>query len=60
MKLLVAVSLVATISGCALAQQLPSMQYCEKVSYERDGNKINIKAQCSAPISKGFSPIEGL
>jgi hypothetical protein len=39
--------LMATIwlSGCSLVQWLPSSS-CEKVKYERVGNKVKVNAEC--------------
>lgn len=40
------VLLVVTLNGCALASQLPSLKYCNDVSYQRVGRAITISAHC--------------
>lgn len=35
------------LSGCS---SLPTMKYCDKVEYTRDGSKITIHAECRAPV----------
>lgn len=35
------------LGGC---QSLPSMQYCQQVTYQRHGNLIHIEASCQAPM----------
>jgi hypothetical protein len=42
-------------SGCAqlygfAASQLPSLEYCNKVVYLRDGSDVSIQANCRAPV----------
>lgn len=38
---------LALLSGCAqLAQNLPSLRYCDSVKYERAGRDINLTAHC--------------
>lgn len=37
----------AMLSGCS---SLPTMRYCDKVEYIRDGSKITIHAECRAPV----------
>ena len=60
MKYLIAIALIA-LSGCAaLLGSLPTMQYCDKVTYTRDGNRIKMTAECAAPIGGGSLPIPGL
>lgn len=34
------------LGGCALAQQAPSLKYCDSVKYERTGREITITAHC--------------
>lgn len=47
-----AVSVVALIlPGCGA---LPSMKYCDKVTYIRDGSVITVHAECRAPIGGGL------
>ena len=43
----VIVLLIIALTGC---QAMPTMKYCDKVEYIREGAKINIKAECMAPI----------
>ena len=38
---------IAMLAGCS---SIPSMRYCDKVEYKREGSKIIINAECSAPI----------
>lgn len=35
------------LSGCS---SLPSMKYCDSVSYIREGSAIHIEADCHAPV----------
>ena len=43
--------LTLTLAGCsAVAELIPSLKYCEKVDYQRNGVNIDIKAKCTAPI----------
>lgn len=54
---------VASLSGCAwLAGMAPSVQHCEKVEYDRDGDKVTIKMKCKMPLggSVGVPGIPGL
>lgn len=46
------------IAGCS---SLPTMQYCDKVEYKRDGNKIHVEADCHAPVGAPINlPIPGV
>lgn len=48
MKTLAALLVLAlAITGCS---SLPSMKYCDKVEYTRDGSRIVIHAECRAPV----------
>jgi hypothetical protein len=47
----------ALLTGCA---DLPTMQYCDKVKYERTGNLIVIEAECRAPVGMGAPGLPGL
>lgn len=49
MKTLTAL-LAVLLAGCT---GLPSMRYCDKVEYVRDGSVIKLTAECQAPIG-GF------
>ena len=43
-------------SGCAtVAANTPSLQYCDKVSYQRAGNLVTLTAECQLPI--GSNPV---
>jgi uncharacterized protein YceK len=43
--------LTLTLSGCsAVAEMIPSLKYCDKVDYQRNGVDIDIKAKCKAPV----------
>jgi hypothetical protein len=35
------------LAGCT---SLPSLQYCDRVSYERIGSHVELAASCSVPI----------
>ena len=39
------------LTGCS---SMPSMKYCDKVEYVRDGSKITIHAECRAPVGGSF------
>lgn len=54
-KNLIAAALAAiVVSGCAsVAERIPSLRYCEKVSYERTGAKMLLKAECTLPVDAG-------
>lgn len=40
----------AGMTGCSfLTQNIPSLQYCDKVEYVREGTQMNIKAECYVP-----------
>jgi hypothetical protein len=39
------------LSGCSsMLGAIPSLQHCERVSYERIGKHVSIAAECTAPI----------
>jgi len=42
------------LSGCAVAQLAPSLRYCDKISYERNGREINITAHCFEAVDPAF------
>lgn len=43
-------------TGCmALAQSLPSLRYCDQVSYERAGREITITAHCFEAVEPAFA-----
>ena len=50
MKTAIAI-LAAMLTGCAA---LPSMQYCDEVSYIRSGSQIHLEATCHAPVGAGL------
>lgn len=49
---LVLAMLMLLLVGCG---SLPSMKYCDKVEYTRDGTKIKLTAECQAPVGGGVS-----
>lgn len=51
MQTMLAFLVVTVLSGC---QAVPSMKYCDEVSYTRSGSKIYIEAQCTAPIGSSM------
>lgn len=54
-KPVVALALVLALSGCSqLAGNTPSLQYCDSVSYVREGNRIELTASCQAPIGSSL------
>lgn len=53
MRTLLLLVLVA-LPGCMLAGSLPSLQYCDEVTYQRSGNQIKLDARCRAPIGGGL------
>ena len=38
------------VTGCQLAQQVPSLRYCDRVEYKRTGREIEITAHCFEAI----------
>lgn len=49
------IAMVVLLTGCAGAfnaavQNLPSVQNCRHVVYERTGNQVNLKAECEVPL----------
>lgn len=46
------VAVVVLVSGCA---QMPSVQNCDRVRYERIGLDVKIEAQCRVPLGMGVS-----
>ncbi len=45
------VLVVFMLGGCALAQQSPTLQHCDHVSYLRDGLDISVQMNCRVPIA---------
>lgn len=41
------IAVYVLVSGCSA---LPSMKYCDSVSYTRVGSEIHIEAECRAPV----------
>lgn len=39
-----------TVGGCA---SVPTLNYCQEIAYERDGNEIHIEADCRVPMDDG-------
>jgi hypothetical protein len=59
---LVLVIVIAALAGCsALGSQIvgntPSFEYCSKVEYKRDGNKVTILAECMVPLGGTTVPL---
>ena len=42
--------LSSLLTGCAAVSNLPSLQHCAHVVYERTGQKVYIEAECTAPV----------
>jgi hypothetical protein len=45
-KLLILIPLIYQITACSLVQWLPSSS-CERVTYDRVGNKVTVLAECT-------------
>lgn len=45
-RLILAVLIAATLSGCAFGVRLPSFDACPHVMYERTGSDIEFEATC--------------
>lgn len=53
--------LFAALLLLAACTSLPTMQYCEKVEYKRDGSHITVRAECQAPVGAPISiPVPGV
>ena len=51
MKLLT-LALIVALAGCSQLQELPSLQYCDHVSYERTEQDMHIEADCKMPYGR--------
>ena len=51
MKLLT-LALIIALAGCQQLGELPSLQYCEHVSYERTERNMHIEADCVMPYGR--------
>jgi len=49
-RLILAVLLAVLVLGLAGCPALPSMQYCDEVSYTRKGTEIESESKCRAPV----------
>jgi hypothetical protein len=45
-----AIILALVVSGCAGMGDLPTVQNCEMVRYERNERKVRIEADCTVPL----------
>lgn len=43
------IALALAVSGCTLFAAAPTVQHCDKVEYERDGDKIKVRMTCRVP-----------
>ena len=51
MKIIITLLAFSLLAGCSIAAELiPSLKYCDKVDYQRNGVDIDIKAKCKAPV----------
>lgn len=55
MKLLAAILLFVVLSGCIrvtefVASQVPSLEYCDEVTYYRKGLNASLIANCRVPV----------
>lgn len=48
------VCVLLVLTGCAA---IPTMKYCDKVEYKREGTKIHIQAECTAPVGSSLPGI---
>jgi hypothetical protein len=49
-KLALSSLLLVLLGGCnTIASYVPSLEYCDKVTYSRDGNNAHIEADCHVP-----------
>lgn len=46
MKTLALVCLLVVLSGCAVSDFVPSLQYCDYIRYERQGTEFSVMAAC--------------
>lgn len=50
---------LALLGGCAaVAGRVPTLNYCESIGYQRDGNKIHLEADCQVPMDDGSTDWE--
>lgn len=42
--------IIFNITACS---NLPTVKYCNEITYVREGNKINITASCNLPLEQG-------
>ena len=54
MKTLLAILSISGLTACA---QVPTIQHCSEVHYERKGIDITVTAKCQVPLG---SPMPGL
>ena len=47
-----ALILAIALTGCAQVEELPTLQYCEHVSYERTERNMHIEADCVMPYGR--------
>lgn len=58
MTKLATLALALALSGCAgILANSPTFEYCDKISYTRTGNQVDVQAHCSLPIGGGALPI---
>lgn len=58
MKTVLVLLTILLLTACT---PLPTMQYCEKVEYKRDGSHITVRAECQAPVGAPISiPVPGV
>lgn len=46
---LLLIALLQLTSCAQVAQQLPTLSYCDEVKYSRTGHQIEIMAKCNTP-----------
>lgn len=52
MLLIAAIVMILCLPGCA---GVPTIKYCDDITYTRAGNKIHIEADCKVPMNDGSS-----
>lgn len=58
MTKLATLALALALSGCAAVAGIsPTFEYCDKITYTRTGNQVDVTAHCSMPIGGGALPI---
>lgn len=54
MRALALLLALPALGGCAIAQYLPTLKYCDQIKYERVGREITITAHCFEAVEPAF------